>query len=68
MKVELTRQDLETLVRGTAPDFSLFSNPLVTKAGHEYFDHGSRDRFTSLHELSESELWRLYKLCKHTKK
>ncbi len=68
MQVDLDKIDLVNLVASTAPYYSLFTNPLVTKFG-KYFG-GQEDRWSwdkhMLKELTEQELYDLYQLCKNS--
>jgi hypothetical protein len=65
MKQDLTKQDLTNLVKGVAPFYNLFLNPLVRKSG-DY--NGSHDKWTWHYgfekDLTEQELWDLYVLCR----
>lgn len=63
MKVDLSRKDLETLVRGGYPNYSEFGNELVKKAGHFYSDQYGRTSWDSLEKLTDEELYKLYKIC-----
>ena len=63
MKVELSRKDLEALVRGSYPNYSEFDNPLVKRAGHSYSDQYGRTSWNSLDKLTDEELWRLKNIC-----
>lgn len=64
MNVELDRKDLESLVKGSYPNYSEFGNELVKKAGHYYSDQYGRTNWNSLNKLSDEELWKLYLICK----
>ena len=63
MKVELTRTELEALVKGKSPYYNEFNNPLVKKAGHRYSDQYSRTEGDSLGNLTDKELYELYIIC-----
>lgn len=64
MKVELTREDLKSLVRGTSPYYSAFDHPLVKKAGHRFAEQYSRTSWDKLDDLTDQELMNLYNICK----
>ncbi len=64
MNIELDREDLEALVKGSSPAYSVFENPLLKKAGHSYSDQYGRTSWSSLSKLSDEELYQLYKICK----
>lgn len=63
-KYQLDIEDLKSLIRGSSPDYSVFNNPLIKKAGHSYSDQYGRTSWDNLNDLSESELLDLYLLCK----
>lgn len=64
--MDLDREDLKALVRGTSPNFSVMDNPKVKK--HGSWVGGFHDRwdwnFSSIEDASEDELIELYKICK----
>tara|TARA_B100000768_G_scaffold175924_1_gene187976 strand:+ start:843 stop:1049 length:207 start_codon:yes stop_codon:yes gene_type:complete len=64
MKVELARKGLETLVKGSQPYYNEFENPLVKKAGHYYSDQYGRTSWGSLDNLTDTELYKLYEVCR----
>jgi hypothetical protein len=67
MILDLERCDLESLVKGTEPHFSVFDNYLVKKA--EKYTGGRVERFSwclCLNDFSDSELIELYQLCKNS--
>lgn len=66
MKVELTKQDLISLVKGIEPYYSVFDNPIVKKCGSYAggFSSGWDWDEYRLEELTENELWDLYILCR----
>lgn len=63
MKVYLTRDDLEALVKGSEPNYKEFDNPLLKKAGHSYSDQYGKNYWSSLNKLTREELWELRKVC-----
>lgn len=66
MKVELERKDLEALVKGEELHYNEFENPLVKKAGHRYSDQYGRADWSSLENLTDEELYKLYEICKNS--
>ena len=64
MILKLDRQDLETLVKGSSPNYNQFNNPLVKKAGHSYYDQYGRTDWSNLKDLTYTELYELYLICK----
>jgi hypothetical protein len=64
MKIELDRKGLETLVKGSQPNYNQFQNPLVKKAGHEYSDQYGITNWRNLDKLSDDELYTLYLFCR----
>lgn len=68
MKQELDKKDLIALVKGTIPNYGIMQNTLVKSNG--YYIGGLGDSWhwhqDKLNELSESELWELYQLCKNS--
>ena len=63
MKVKLNRKSLETLVKGSEPNYSQFDNSLVKKAGHSYSDQYGRTSWSSLSKLTDEELYKLHLIC-----
>ncbi len=66
MKIELDREGLETLVKGCQPDYDVFLDPLVKKAGHRYSEHYGRTSWDNLDSLTDGELYELYKICRNS--
>lgn len=66
MKLDLTTQDLQSLVKGSSLWYSEFNNPLVIKAGHRYSDQYNKTTWTNLDELTDIELYDLYCICKNS--
>lgn len=68
MKVNLTRSDLISLVKGTEPYYSIFENPLVKRCGS--YCGGFNDRwdwnYSFDDNITDEELWGLYNLCKNS--
>jgi hypothetical protein len=66
MDVKLDRKDLESLVRGVSPYYSVFENPLVKRCGSwtgGFVDKWSWNKFD---DLSDSQLMELYTICKES--
>ena len=66
MNINLDREDLFSLIKGSCPNYSEFNNPLVLKAGHSYSDQYGRTYWSNLKELSDEELLQLYYICKNS--
>ena len=66
IKVEVEREDLESLIKGKPPYFDEFDNTLVIKGGHKYNDHSGRTDWSSLNRLTDEELYELYVICKNS--
>lgn len=66
MKIELDRKGLEILVLGSQPYYSVFDNPLVKKAGHDYSDQYGKTYWRSLNNLTDDELYQLYLICRNS--
>ena len=66
MKVDLDREDLLCLLKGTAPHYSLFGEVTIQTCG--YFVGGFKDEWhwnnEMLNKLPDEGLYRLYILCK----
>lgn len=66
MTVELDKNTLVSLVKGSCPNYNIFDNPLVKKSGRYtggFHDKWDWDRVV-LENLTEEKLWELYSLCK----
>lgn len=68
MTVVLDREGLMCLVKGSSPDYSVFSHPLLIAAGHSYSDQYGRMDWHGLDKLTDSQLWELYLICRKRKK
>ena len=66
MKVELDRDALETLVKGSQPYYNEFENELVKKAGHFYNDQYGKTNWYKLKDLTDEELYELYEICRNS--
>ncbi len=66
--IELSKEDLISMVQGTVPNYSLFDHPLIKTIG--YYTGGFVDKWTwigpALKQLSEESLMTVYKLCKES--
>jgi len=68
MTVQLDRQDLICLIKGSSPDYSVFDNPLLIAAGHSYSDQYGTTNWHSLNNLTDYQLWELYIICRKSRK
>ena len=66
MKIELDRKALETLVKGSQPNYDELCNYLVKKAGHLYSDQYGRTTWGNLSALTSEELYELYEICRNS--
>lgn len=64
MLVNLEKKDLNRLIRGSVVPYELFDHPLVKKAGHYYNGSIGTDGWNT-NDLTEEELWDLYKLIEN---
>lgn len=67
MTIDLDKQDLISLVQGSSPHYDIFEHPLVKKSGR--YNGGMNDHWSwnyNFSDLSESELFDLYTLCKNS--
>ena len=65
MKLELDKEDLMALVKGTSPYYNVFENPLVKKCGSWTGGHVDKWSWGSgLDSLSDEDLYKLYNICK----
>jgi hypothetical protein len=66
MTIDLDKRDFISLVMGTDPSYSVMDHPLV-KAGGRYYG-GFSDCWQwnrgKLNEMSESDLLKIYKMCR----
>lgn len=63
--MDLDREDLLNLVKGTSPYYNVFENPLVKRCGS--WTGGFVDKWSwnsGLNSLTDAELMKLYKTCK----
>lgn len=65
MIVDLDREGLIALVRGSSPSYANFKNSLVIKGGHTYCDNYGWTTWSKLSSLTDDELWKLFNVCKH---
>lgn len=64
MTVYLDRKDLIALVEGVSPHYSVFEEPIVKQNGHYIGGHVEKWSWNISSELTEGQLWDLYKKCK----
>ena len=63
MQIDLDKSGLKSLVKGSAPNYQEWGNPLVKKAGFSYDDTYGRVDWAKLDSLTEEELYQLYLIC-----
>jgi hypothetical protein len=66
-RIEVNRQILTDLVKGSCPAYEYFEHKLFLKAGFSYSDQYGNYRYSSLDKLTEDELSEIYELCKKSK-
>ena len=64
MKVDLDREDLINLVSGVSPSYELMDNPKIRELGNFMGSYGRWEWNSEIEDLSEKELFEIYKLCK----
>ena len=67
MQVDLSREDLLNMVKGTSPYYNAFEHPLVKKSGS--YCGGFVEKWSwngGLDKLTDRELLKLYKVCKES--
>jgi hypothetical protein len=64
MNVDLTREDLKSLVYGTGLNYNGFNDSLVVKAKHRFSESYSKSSWDGLDNLTDLELMKLFKICK----
>jgi hypothetical protein len=64
MIIDLDRDSLESLVKGSQPSYENFEHPLVKRAGHSYNDQYGKTSWNNLKNLTDTELYQLYLICK----
>lgn len=66
MHLELDKDDLVSLVKGTSPYYTAMDHPLIQRYGHH--SGGHLDSWTwvtnSLRGCTEEQLLEIYKICK----
>lgn len=65
MKLDLDKDDLISLVKGSNPGYSVMEHPLVEKHGRFNASYGNWSWHSfSLEKCTEQELFEIYKICK----
>lgn len=68
IKLELDKQDLISLAKGTSPNYSVMDNTLVKKYGS--YTGGFKDEwnweYDAFEKCSETEILEIYQLCKNS--
>jgi hypothetical protein len=70
MTVELTKEDLITLIKGVCPSYEAMEHPSVKSLGvytGGFVDHWSWYE-NAVKSLSEDRLWSLYLICRDSRK
>lgn len=66
MVIELEKEDLVNLVKGSNPHYNVMNDSLIKQCGS--FIGGHHDRWewdnSSLEKLTESQLWQMYSVCR----
>jgi hypothetical protein len=66
VNIGLDRKGLETLVKGSSPYYTAFSNDLVKRGGHYYSDQYGKTTWNTLGSLTNDELYQLYVICRNS--
>ena len=66
MNLNLDKEDLISLVKGSCPYYSLFNHPVVKACGQYSDNRGWSWREGELEKLDENQLFVLYELCKNS--
>lgn len=66
MTLELNRNVLLSLVKGSQPYYSAFNNELVIKAGYCYSDQYGTTTWSNLGNLTDEELYQLHIVCQRS--
>jgi hypothetical protein len=68
MKVELDKEGLISLVKGTMPNFSIMSDPLIKKNGSYRggFVDGWEWNFNAFENSTEEEIYKAYLMIKNS--
>ena len=65
MKVDLSREDLINLVKGSRPNYNVIGNEIIEKCGSFYGNYGRWDwNYGFSEDLTEQQLWDMYVLCR----
>jgi hypothetical protein len=66
MNVELSKEDLLSLVKGASPYYSIFDDKRIKPYGHFVGGHAEYWQWSdsALQELSNEQLFEIYQLCK----
>lgn len=68
MIVDLDREDLVALVKGTSPNYKVMDDPIIKRAGR--YIGGFHDKWewnlSASDDYNEEELWHMYITCRHS--
>jgi hypothetical protein len=68
MNLELTKEDLIALVKGTSPHYNVMEHPLIKSNGS--YSGGFKDEwnwnYTFDKSLTEEQLFEMYTICKNS--
>lgn len=63
MIIDLTKEELIDMLKSSSPDYSLFEDQQIRSLGR-YFDSTGWQWNSKINNLSEQEIYSLYKKCK----
>jgi hypothetical protein len=66
MTIQVDREDLETLVKGVVPYYTVYEHPLLKKAGYYCRYSMGVPEWVELENLTDEELYALYTICKNS--
>lgn len=65
MQLDLDKQDLISLAKGTVPNYLVMSNPIIKKQGSFNSSQGDWNwNYIAFEECSEEEILSVYQVCK----
>jgi len=66
MEIELDKEGLISLVRGTCPNYHIFEDALIARAGHYVGGFHDKWEWNDLKPFTEAELYSIYYKCKES--
>ena len=68
MLVNLDRDDLISLAKGTMPNYSVMNHPKIKKHGYMGGPHGDewKWKWNAFENCTDEEIWEIYQLCKNS--